>query len=110
MVEQLVVAVEEGSANHREELASAEVAEHHDDEVHEGDPRPTRTLRPMPDAGKQAEGAKAEEAGATAVAEAEAAPAAEAVAAPAAEAAAAPEAAAANEPESAGTDEGPAKL
>ena len=122
MVEQLVTAVEEGSANHREELASAEVAEHHDDEVHEGDPRPTRTLRPMPDAGKQAEGAKAEEAGTTAVAEAEAAPvaapaaeavaapAAEAAAAPAAEAAAAPEAAAASEPESAGADEGPAKL
>jgi small subunit ribosomal protein S2 len=96
MVDQLVIAVEEGCANHREALASAEVAEHHeDDEFHEGDPRPTRTLRPIPEMVKGAEGeeaAPAEEGTATAVAEA-AAPEAAAPEAAAPEAAA-PEAAA----------------
>lgn len=57
MVEQLVGAVEEGSANHREALASAEVAELHEDESYEGDPRPTRAIRPIPEmaAGSEAE-------------------------------------------------------
>ena len=127
MVEQLVNAVEEGCANHREALASAEVAEHHeDDEIHEGDPRPTRTLRPIPEMVKTAEGedgAQVEEASATAVAEVEApevaAPEAAApeAAAPevaeteaAAPEAAAPEEAAPSEPESASEDEGPAEL
>ena len=56
MVEQLVAAVEEGSANHREALASAEVAEHHEDEDYEGDPRPTREIRPIPEMGPSSEG------------------------------------------------------
>jgi len=127
MVEQLVNAVEEGCANHREALASAEVAEHHeDDETHEGDPRPTRTLRPIPEMVKGAEGedaAPVEEATATAVVEEEApapeaaAPEAAAPEAAAPEAAApeaaAPEAAApeAAAPEAAAPeDEGPAEL
>ena len=50
MVEQLVGAVEEGSANHREALAAAEVAEHHEEEASfEGEPRPTRAIRPIPE-------------------------------------------------------------
>jgi len=76
MVEQLVGAVEEGSANHREALASAEVAEHHEDEVTEGDPRPTRTIRPIPEMLTPSEGeatteVASEESTATAVAVAE---------------------------------------
>ena len=108
MVEQLVTAVEEGCANHREALASAEVAEHHEDEAHEGDPRPTRTLRPIPEmvkAGEGEEAAPGEEASATAVATAAPEAAAPEAAAPEAAApeAAAPEAAA---PEAAAGDEG----
>jgi len=131
MVDQLVTAVEEGCANHREALASAEVAELQEDEVHEGDPRPTRTLRPIPEMVKLSEGEEAaasepaaEEATATAVAEPEAAEpeaaepeaaveAAEPEAAPEAaepEAAAEPEEAPAEPDGDAGEDEGPAKL
>ena len=65
MVEQLVGAVEEGSANHREALASAEVAEHHEDEeTFEGDPRPTRAIRPIPEMASSSDGEAAPEAAA----------------------------------------------
>jgi small subunit ribosomal protein S2 len=48
LIEQLAEAVEEGSANHRESLASVGAAQKHD-EVEEGaGPRPTRTIRPLP--------------------------------------------------------------
>jgi small subunit ribosomal protein S2 len=76
MVEQLVAAVEEGSANHREALASADVAEMHAEETYEGEPRPTRAIRPIPDTAMSADGegaaeAVAEDASATATAVAE---------------------------------------
>ena len=65
MVEQLVGAVEEGSANHREALASAEVAEHHEDEAaFEGEPRPTRAIRPIPEMTASSDGEAAPEAAA----------------------------------------------
>ncbi len=81
MVEQLVGAVEEGSANHREALAAAEVAEHQEEEASfEGEPRPTRAIRPIPEMVTSEGGEAAPEASAEAPAEepaAEAAPAAE---------------------------------
>jgi small subunit ribosomal protein S2 len=49
LVEQLAEAVEEGCANQREQLAAMGVAEKRDDAAPPpGEPRPTRTIRPIP--------------------------------------------------------------
>jgi small subunit ribosomal protein S2 len=79
LVEQLAEAVEEGSANHRESLASVGAAERHEDQAEEGaGPRPTRAIRPLPKLVRQEgeEGAEAAPEAAAAAPEA-AAPAAE---------------------------------
>ena len=86
LIEQLAEAVEEGSANHRENMASVGAAQKHEGDD-EGGVRPTRAIRPIPALVKNEDGseAPAPEAGAdTAVAAAEPAP--EAPAAPAADA------------------------
>jgi small subunit ribosomal protein S2 len=49
LIEQLAEAVEEGSANHRESMASVGSAEKHGDGEEGGiEPRPTRAIRPLP--------------------------------------------------------------
>ena len=48
LINQLVTAVEEGSAHAREQMAAVGSAEKHDDAVG-GEPRPTRPIRPMPE-------------------------------------------------------------
>jgi len=109
LVEQLAEAVEEGSANHRESMASVGAAERHQDDVEEGPvggPRPTRAIRPLPKLVKQEqeEGAEtAADAAPAATPEASAAPAADAPAAeaPATEAPAADAAASATTEEKA---------
>lgn len=82
IVEQLAEAVEEGSANHRESMASVGSAEKHDDEASDeaGGVRPTRAIRPLPQMVRQEseEGAEAAPDAAATVAEAAPAPAAEA--------------------------------
>ena len=90
IVEQLAEAVEEGSANHRESLASVGAAERHEDQPEEGGVRPTRAIRPLPKLVRQEseEGAEAP-AEAQAAAPAEPTPEAPAAEAPAAEAPAA---------------------
>ena len=86
IVEQLAEAVEEGSANHRESLASVGAAERHEDQAEEGGVRPTRAIRPLPKLVRQEseEGAEAP-AEAQAAAPAEPTPEAPAAEAPAAE-------------------------
>ena len=86
IVEQLAEAVEEGSANHRESLASVGAAERHEDQPEEGGVRPTRAIRPLPKLVRQEseEGAEAP-AEAQAAAPAEPTPEAPAAEAPAAE-------------------------
>ena len=82
IVEQLAEAVEEGSANHRESMASVGSAEKHDDKASDeaGGVRPTRAIRPLPQMVRQEseEGAEAAPDAAATVAEAAPAPAAEA--------------------------------
>ncbi len=48
LIEQLAEAVEEGSANHRESMASVGAAEKHEDDGDGSEPRPTRAIRPVP--------------------------------------------------------------
>ena len=48
MIEQLAEAVEEGSANHRENMASVGAAEKSSGEDGADGPRPTRAIRPLP--------------------------------------------------------------
>jgi len=48
LIEQLAEAVEEGSANHRENMASVGVAEKSGGETEGDGPRPTRAIRPLP--------------------------------------------------------------
>lgn len=93
LVEQLAEAVEEGSANHRESMASVGVAERHEDEAEEGGagPRPTRAIRPLPKLVKQEQEEGAEAASDAAPAEAAPAEAADAPPAEAPAAEAAPE-------------------
>lgn len=80
LIEQLAEAVEEGSANHRESLASVGAAERHEGDDEAG-PRPTRAIRPLPkliktkkDGEEGATEAPAEEAPAPAESAAEATP------------------------------------
>ena len=48
LIEQLAEAVEEGSANHRESMASVGAAEKHEESGEGSEPRPTRAIRPVP--------------------------------------------------------------
>ena len=92
LIEQLAEAVEEGGANHRDNMASVDAAEKHED-LEEGIVRPTRTLRPIPALVKETEAGGQAAASATAAAETEVPPAEPAPEAdPAPSTAAAPEA------------------
>ena len=72
LVESLAVAVEEGTANHRERMASVGAAERREEEFAPDEPRPTRQNRPIPklvrneQGGTETEGTGAEGAGASA--------------------------------------------
>ena len=75
LVEQLAVSVEEGAANHRENMATMGVARKSGEDEPKGDgPRPTRTIRPIPPLVK--EGDQAAEGAAEATSEVEPTPAA----------------------------------
>lgn len=63
LVEQLALSVEEGAANHRENLATMGAARKSgDDEPQREGPRPTRTLRPIPPLVKEGEQASDDDA------------------------------------------------
>lgn len=66
LVEQLAVSVEEGAANHRENMATMGAARKSGDEEPKGDgPRPTRAIRPIPPLVKEGEQAAEGDAEAT---------------------------------------------
>lgn len=72
LIEQLVVAVEEGCANHRERMASVGAAERHEEEFAPDEPRPTRGNRPLPELVRTPSADGEEGAGASAESEASA--------------------------------------